>query len=262
MLKKIYLYISLPIILVLTLVIILLSVNNNSDSDKYNDFIENEYQYAEASVSIGDVSKTLTVKSQAYSDETYYKTYTVNDTNLLVDVNDIVNKGDKISLNGSDTFDTFGRVISINSTSSGEVITISDLSKFSANLKISEEYVSYINIGSSVEISYNDLTIDGEIFSHNYLIEDGYLNTIIKFENNNILEGSTINAKIILDERENVLTIPNEALIVEGNNYFVNIIDNNIISKTEVDIGLIGDSLTEIKRGVSIDDTIVIDMYE
>ena len=80
---------------------------------------------------------------------------------------------------------------------------------------------------------------------------------IINNENLEILPGSLLEIKILYNEK-NALSIPDTALIMEGNKKFVyKIIENNMIKKTEIKTGIRDQENLEVVDGLSLGDKVV-----
>jgi multidrug efflux pump subunit AcrA (membrane-fusion protein) len=70
--------------------------------------------------------------------------------------------------------------------------------------------------------------------------------------------GMTANLNIIVDERENVLTVPNRAVKTVNKQKVVTLLRNGQQVQTPVQVGMSSDSLTEIISGVNEGDVVVL----
>ena len=66
-------------------------------------------------------------------------------------------------------------------------------------------------------------------------------------------------AYIVLEEKENVLTVPIEAIVVDDEGSYVEVLDNGKIKKTYVEIGLESEDYSEILSGISEGTVVVTD---
>jgi RND family efflux transporter MFP subunit len=84
-----------------------------------------------------------------------------------------------------------------------------------------------------------------------------YLVTL-HFENSNgqIKDGMTGNVHIIEAEHDNVIIVPSNFVINNGNDYFVVVPDGKTTMQQPVTIGIVGASTTEITSGLSVGETI------
>lgn len=69
--------------------------------------------------------------------------------------------------------------------------------------------------------------------------------------------GMNGDVEIILQEKENVLVVPPEAIMKKGKKYYVFVVQNGVAKKQEVTIGLETETETEILEGVSEKDEII-----
>ena len=79
----------------------------------------------------------------------------------------------------------------------------------------------------------------------------------INNENLEILPGSLLEIEILYNEK-NALSIPDTALIMEGNKKFVyQVIENNMIKKTEIETGVRDQENLEVLEGLTQGDKVV-----
>lgn len=79
-----------------------------------------------------------------------------------------------------------------------------------------------------------------------------------------VLSGMTANAELITAERENVLLVPNRAITADrqAGKYYVNLVEGDTVTKTQVTIGLRDKDFTEITSGLSEGDELFIGEIE
>ena len=144
------------------------------------------------------------------------------------------------------------------------IITIDDNSTIYSDIKIPENYSSYIKNGLPVEVqiaSYKDKIFEGEVdFVSSRINADtrSLLSRIkVKNEDLNLISGSLLEVSVKFNLR-NSLSVPDTSVMIEGDNSFVyKINDENIANKTEVKTGLRTDKNIEIISGLSRGDIIV-----
>ena len=71
-----------------------------------------------------------------------------------------------------------------------------------------------------------------------------------------LIPGILLNIKVIYDQRKS-LSIPEESLIIQGDNKFVYLIDNNVLKRQNIKIGLRNFGKVEVLSGLEIGDKIV-----
>ena len=71
-------------------------------------------------------------------------------------------------------------------------------------------------------------------------------------------EGLTVTVSIVIDQRKNVLLVPNKVIIVQGQESFVNVMKDGVIEQRSVQTGLSDWQNTEIIEGLSEGEQVVI----
>ena len=144
------------------------------------------------------------------------------------------------------------------------IITLDDNSIIYSDIKIPENYSTFMKKGLPVEVtlsSFKDKTFSGEIdFVSSRINADtrSLLSRIkVKNENLELISGSLLEARVKFDLR-NSLSVPDTSVMIEGDKSYVYKINaENIANKTEVKTGLRGDSNIEIISGLAAGDIIV-----
>ena len=144
------------------------------------------------------------------------------------------------------------------------IITLDDNSIIFSDIKVPESYAPFIRKGLPVEVrvsSYKDKVFSGEIdfISSRINADTRSLLARIKIDNKDLelLSGSLLEITVKFNLR-NSLSVPDTSIMMEGEkSYIYTVSDEDIANKTEVEIGLRGDSKIEILSGVNEGDQIV-----
>ena len=144
------------------------------------------------------------------------------------------------------------------------IITLDDNSIIFSDIKVPESYAPFIRKGLPVEVrvsSYKDKVFSGEIdfISSRINADTRSLLARIKIDNKDLelLSGSLLEIAVKFNLRDS-LSVPDTSIMMEGEkSYIYTVSDENIANKTEVKIGLRGDSKVEILSGVNEGDQIV-----
>jgi membrane fusion protein (multidrug efflux system) len=144
------------------------------------------------------------------------------------------------------------------------IITLDDNSIIFSDIKVPESYAPFIRKGLPVEVrvsSYKDKVFSGEIdfISSRINADTRSLLARIKIDNKDLelLSGSLLEITVKFNLRDS-LSAPDTSIMMEGEkSYIYTVSDENIANKTEVEIGLRGDSKVEILSGVNEGDQIV-----
>jgi membrane fusion protein (multidrug efflux system) len=144
------------------------------------------------------------------------------------------------------------------------IITLDDNSTIFSDIKVPESYAPFIRKGLPVEVrvsSYKDKVFSGEIdfISSRINADTRSLLARIKIDNKDLelLSGSLLEITVKFNLR-NSLSVPDTSVMMEGEkSYIYTVSDEDIANKTEIEIGLRGDSKVEILSGVNEGDQIV-----
>ena len=144
------------------------------------------------------------------------------------------------------------------------IITLDDSSAIFCDLKIPEIYAAEIKKGLKVEAkfsAYKDKTYDGIIESVASRVDAQTRSILarakIQNQNSEIIPGSLLEVEILYNEKD-ALSIPDTSVLYEGSKNFVyKIVENNIIKKTEVKIGLRNKGNLEVLEGLATADQII-----
>ena len=144
------------------------------------------------------------------------------------------------------------------------IITLDDNSIIYSDIKIPENYSSFIKKGLPVEArisSYKNKVFIGEVdfISSRINADTRSLLSRIKINNKDLelLSGSLLEVTVKFNLR-NSLSVPDTSIMMEGDkSYVYKVSDGNIANKTEIKSGLRNNSKVEILLGLSEGDTVV-----
>ncbi|TSC94855.1 MAG: RND family efflux transporter, MFP subunit [Candidatus Berkelbacteria bacterium Athens1014_28] len=160
---------------------------------------------------------------------------------------------------------------SSNSTTNAPII-IGDLETLKALVEVNEVDISKISIGQEVALKFDaldSLTVSGKVEKIDALgaVAQGVVtyNVTVGLDvlDERIKPQMSVTASIISNSKEDVLIIPTSAITTEGDNYFVEILNNGMIpQKIQVQIGMSNDTQTEITSGLNVGDKVVTQKIE
>ena len=144
------------------------------------------------------------------------------------------------------------------------IITIDDNSTIYSDIKIPENYASYIKKGLPVEVkiaNYKEKIFKGEVDFVSSRINADTRSLLSRIKVNNkdldLISGSLLEVSVKFNLR-NSLSVPDTSIMVEGDkSYVYKINDENIANKTEVKTGLRSEKNIEIISGLVQGDIIV-----
>ena len=154
--------------------------------------------------------------------------------------------------------------------SSQQIIQLPDLSKLKAKVNINETDISHITKGLKVQVrpdAFSDSTFTGYVATVANLAQNKDnkskikvfpVEIVINEYNKNLLPGLTVSCRIIVDEIENVIFIPLEALHVQGDKSYVFKKTVGGYEKVEVQTGPANSDYIIIESGLDKDDKVAL----
>jgi RND family efflux transporter MFP subunit len=155
----------------------------------------------------------------------------------------------------------------VGESSSGAIITTSDLDNLEVVVQMSEVDVTQVQPGQKVEITLdalNDVTLEGEVsqIAPAGTLTSGVVNypvtVSLTVSANGVKTGMTANLSIIIAQKDNVLTVPNRAVKTVNDQKVVTLLENGQQVQVPVEVGMSSDAKTEIVSGVEEGDLVVV----
>ena len=194
--------------------------------------------------------------------------YKIKKNELLepINFNTKVNKGDVIAKLSSKTITApFAGIIGkrgISGSSLGYentiILTLDDSRKVLCDLKIPEVYAAFLKKDLKLKAifsAYKDKTYEGKIESVASRVDPQTRSILarakINNENSEILPGSLLEIEIFYNEKD-ALSVPDTSIMYEGSKKFIyKIIENNMVKKTEIEIGIRNKGNLEVLSGIN-----------
>lgn len=143
------------------------------------------------------------------------------------------------------------------------LFTIADDSDICAVIELASEVLENVEKGQKANIKCGDQTYEGSVSDlHQLAIKtDGKPKVNVEIHINNddreIYLGSEVKVDIFAAARDSVMVVPIESVYSDADNDYVYSIENNIIVKKSVKLGISSDKYTEIKEGLSTSDVVI-----
>lgn len=166
-----------------------------------------------------------------------------------------------------------GDKVSKNSNGSTTLAVIYDLSAYTFEMSIDELDIKNVKVGQTVEVTADALegqTLTGKVT--NISLESSYSNGVTNYpvtvtmdETGDLLPGMNVDGRIILEEANDVLTIPVDSLM-RGSRVYIK--DSSVkeakgsvpagFKAVEVETGLVNDDYVEIRNGLNEGDEVYV----
>ncbi|MDC1476178.1 efflux RND transporter periplasmic adaptor subunit [Pelagibacteraceae bacterium] len=223
-------------------------------------------------VSNKNFSQTLESYCTSLSSKT--TSYKIKKNELLEEINfDVkVNKGEVIAkLTSKVIIAPFSGIIGkrgISGSSLGSentiILTLDDSRKVLCDLKIPEVYAAVLKKNLKLKATfsaYKNKIYNGKIESVASRIDAQTRSILaraqIENQNSEIIPGSLLEVEILYNEKS-TLSVPDTSIMYEGSKKFVyQIVENNIIKKTEIELGVRSQGNIEVLNGLEEGDKII-----
>ncbi|MFP5226826.1 MAG: efflux RND transporter periplasmic adaptor subunit [Acidobacteriota bacterium] len=144
------------------------------------------------------------------------------------------------------------------------IVKLAQVDVLRLRLPVPESYVRYVHLGDPVQLRVDALgrSFTGKVvrFTRELNFETRTMETEVDLENPGLAidSGMYANALMRLAHSDNVVTVPVGAVILRGNQQFVDVLDSdNHVHAHAVELGIRGSRLVEIKSGVNAGDRVV-----
>jgi len=142
------------------------------------------------------------------------------------------------------------------------IATLDDTSKLKVDIKLPENYLGILKNGLRAEATtdaFNKI-FNGEVKIISSRVDPTSRSILAQIEilnpNFELIPGILLNITVIFNEKKS-LSIPEESLIIQGDDKFVYLIENNILKKQKVKTGLRNFGYIEVLSGIKNGDQIV-----
>lgn len=149
-------------------------------------------------------------------------------------------------------------------SSASPAIVISNTSALNAEINIPEKLINKFSIGQKLTVAVQTLegkTFEGEVSNINPTIDAATKNYKVKIKllskTEEIRPGMFAKITLDVDRRDNVITVPNQAVVAESGVYFIFVVKDGKIVKTPIKIGISNHKVVEITQGLNPGDNLV-----
>jgi len=161
------------------------------------------------------------------------------------------------------------------SSDSAQPIVLADLSRLEAQVPVAETDVSRIKVGQPVQVTFDAL--QSQTFTAT-VVEVAYVGTVTSGVVNypvtialdqpstaaalsasqQIRPGMTANVTIVIEQRDNILLVPNRAVKLSGKQRVVTVLKDGQPTQVDVTLGMSGDTQSEVVSGLNEGDAVVV----
>lgn len=150
--------------------------------------------------------------------------------------------------------------------SSVPLMTIVDLSRYEAELRVPEFYADQLGLGLNVALQISGRELVGDVASVSPEIQNNQVLVRVRMANTESLsmrQNQRLNARIEFDRKDHVLSIRRGAFLSSGGKHHVfRVGDDGIAEKVPVSLGISSVDAVEILSGLNAGDQIIVSSYE
>ncbi len=145
-----------------------------------------------------------------------------------------------------------------------DIVNIEEIDPLKVDFRVPEIFLKQISTGQTLEVNLDaipNIAFTGRVLAINPLIDANgravVIRAVIKNTDERLRPGMFARVKLITNERQEGLTIPEQALIPAGDDFFVFRVAEGRALRTKIEIGQRITGSVEVIRGLSKDDVVV-----
>ncbi|MBE5825119.1 MAG: efflux RND transporter periplasmic adaptor subunit [Butyrivibrio sp.] len=149
-------------------------------------------------------------------------------------------------------------------TAGSMVVTLANLDEVQVAIQVSKSDLPKISVGQKVDVTINNKTYEGEISKISGTATKNangvaVVDTVIVITNpdDEIILGVEANNKIHAEKAENTIVLPYEYIQTDATGDYVLVVDNGIVTRKDVTIGISTSTDAEITEGLSVGDAVI-----
>lgn len=141
------------------------------------------------------------------------------------------------------------------------VMSVVDLSAFEVEVQIPESYVADLAIGMDAEISLPQQNLQATLVAISPEIVNNQVTGRLRFQNDSpdtLRQNQRLTTRILLEQRNDVLTLPRGQFIESGSGRFVYVIQDGLAHRRPITMGATSLSHVEIIQGLQEGDRVIV----
>lgn len=142
-----------------------------------------------------------------------------------------------------------------------QLLTVVDLSALEVEVTVPESFARDLAVGMATDITGNGGAWKGEVSAISPEVVNGEVAARVRFLDSkpeNLRQNQRLSVRIVLDKRNNVLTVARGSFIDESGGRYAYVVEDGIAVKTPIQIGATSIDKVEILKGLKEGDRIVI----
>src|SRR5690606_25032770 len=145
-----------------------------------------------------------------------------------------------------------------------DIVNLEQIDPLKADFRVAEVYLGAVRPGQKIELSADAFpgeTFTGEVYAIDPLIDESGRSIVLRARlpnsDDRLRPGLFVRVTLVLNEREDAIQIPEQALVPQGQDQFVFRVVDGKAELTKVTAGIRRDGMVEITEGLGPDDEVV-----
>jgi membrane fusion protein, multidrug efflux system len=145
-----------------------------------------------------------------------------------------------------------------------EIVNVEQIDPLKADFRVAESYLGAVRPGQRIELgvdAFPGQAFTGEVYAIDPLIDEAGRSILLRAKLPNpdhvLRPGLFARVTLVLNEREDAIQVPEQALVPQGQDQFVFKIEDGKAAFTKVTTGIRREGMVEIVEGLAPDDEVV-----
>lgn len=138
------------------------------------------------------------------------------------------------------------------------VLVLHEIDRLKIQLNVSKNHIGFVKNGQRVILE--KLNKEGTVFSVGVSADPSSgsfpVEAMVDNQDNMLKPGITVSVSIVIDERNDAIAVPKEALYEQE---YIYVVKDNIVSKRKVKLDFEGDSYYTVSNGINVSETVAVD---
>jgi membrane fusion protein, multidrug efflux system len=174
-------------------------------------------------------------------------------------------------LNKLDVKAPFSGIVGLRQVSVGDyvregqdIVNLEEIDPLKVDFRVPEIFLKQVAVGQTLQVSLDAIpnaNFAGKVFAINPLLDTNgravVIRAVVKNSDARLRPGMFARVKLVTDDKQESMTIPEQALVPAGDDFFVFRINDGRVTRTRVEIGQRVTGSVEILKGLKPDDTVV-----
>lgn len=145
-----------------------------------------------------------------------------------------------------------------------DIVNLEEIDPLKVDFRISELFLKQVSPGQTLQVSLDaipDSTFSGRVLAINPLVDANgravVIRAVVKNSDARLRPGMFARVRLVTDEKQESVMIPEQSLIPVGDDFFVFRVVDGRAARTRIEIGQRANGLVEVSKGLVVGDTVV-----